>query len=192
MLLYNIEVLAKKLATEYATTTEKLEHMGLRGTAREDLLKEVISQLIPEKYRIGSGTIVDIHGTQSKQQDLYIYDAFNSPVFLKMESNNVVPVESVYATVEVKSTLTKDTLRQSMENIRTVKTLEHNELRNSPIVFSRHNMIMGCIFSYTSSMEFFIMQFCSRMSRTSSWSTHFFRRFSYSLCDKSRMILHSF
>lgn len=150
MLLYNIEALAKKLATEYTTTTEKLEHMGLRGTAREDLLKDVICQLIPEKYRIGSGTIVDVHETQSKQQDLYIYDAFNSPVFLKMESNNVVPVESVYATVEVKSTLTKDTLRQSIENIRTVKTLEHNELQNSPIVFSRHNVIMGCIFSYTS------------------------------------------
>lgn len=150
MLLYNIEALAKKLATEYATTTDKLEHMGLRGTAREDLLKDVISQLIPEKYRIGSGTIVDVHETQSKQQDLYIYDAFNSPVFLKMESNKVVPVESVYATIEVKSTLTKDTLRQSIENIRTVKTLEHNELRNSPIVFSRHNVIMGCIFSYTS------------------------------------------
>ena len=78
MLLYNIEVLAKKLATEYATTTDKLEHMGLRGTGREDLLKDVITQLIPEKYRIGSGTIVDVHETQSKQQDLYIYDAFNS------------------------------------------------------------------------------------------------------------------
>ena len=150
MLLYNIEALANKIATEYATTTEKLEHMGLRGTARESLLKEVISQLIPEKYRIGSGTIVDVHETQSKQQDLFIFDAFNSPVFLKMESNSVVPVESVYATVEVKSTLTRDTLRQSIENIRSVKTLEHNELQNSPIVFSRHNLIMGCIFSYTS------------------------------------------
>ena len=41
MLLYNIEALAKKLATEYATTTDKLEHMGLRGTAREDLLKDI-------------------------------------------------------------------------------------------------------------------------------------------------------
>ena len=106
MQLYNIEALAKKLIAEYETTTEKIENMGLRGGAREDILKEVIRQLIPEKFRVGNGTIVDVNETQSKQQDLFIFDAFNSPVFMKMESSSVVPVESVYATVEVKSTLT--------------------------------------------------------------------------------------
>ncbi len=150
MQLYNIQALAKKLVTGYETTTEQLEHMGLRGTTREDLLKDVIRQLLPEKFRVGNGTIVDVHKTQSKQQDLFIFDAFNSPVFLKMESASVVPVESVYATVEVKSTLTKETLRQSIENIISVKKLQHSELQNSPLLFSRHNVIMGCIFAYTS------------------------------------------
>ena len=110
----------------------------------------MIRELIPEKYRLGNGTIVEVNETQSKQQDLFIFDAFNSPVFMKVESASVVPVESVYATVEVKSTLTKESLRQSIENIRSVKSLEHSELQNSPIVFSRHNVIMGCVFAYTS------------------------------------------
>ena len=45
MQIYNIEALAKKLVAEYETTTEKIKHMGLRGGAREDLLKEAIRQL---------------------------------------------------------------------------------------------------------------------------------------------------
>lgn len=150
MQLYNMEALAKKLVTEYETTTEKINHMGLRGGAREDLLKDVIRQLIPERFRVGSGIIVDLNETQSKQQDLFIFDAFNSPVFLKTESESIIPVESVYATVEVKSTLTKETLQQSIDNIRSVKELRHSELQNSPILSSRHNVIMGCIFAYTS------------------------------------------
>ncbi|MGI6063571.1 DUF6602 domain-containing protein [Blautia sp.] len=34
---------------------------------------------------------------------------------MHMESSCVIPVESVYATVEVKSTLNKETLKQSIE-----------------------------------------------------------------------------
>lgn len=150
MLLYNIESLAKKLATDYKDVTQKVEHMGLRGAAREDVLKDVIRQLIPEKYRVGSGLIVDVDNTQSRQQDLFIFDAFNSPIFMRTESSSVIPVESVYATIEVKSTLTKTTLKQSIENIQSVKTLKHTELVNSASISSRHNTILGTVFAYTS------------------------------------------
>lgn len=150
MLLYNIESLAKKMAIDYNDVTEKIEHMGLRGGAREDVLKEVIRKLVPEKYRVGNGIIVDAYGTQSRQQDLFIFDAFNSPIFMKTESSSVIPVESVYATVEVKSTLSKQTLQQSINNLRSVKTLKHNELKNTTIVSSRHNKILGTIFAYSS------------------------------------------
>lgn len=150
MLLYNIETMAKKMKADFEGATDKIDHMGLRGSAREEVLKDVICQLIPEKFRIGDGVIVDIDGTQSKQQDLFVYDAFNSPVFLKTEKSLVVPVESVYSTIEIKSTLTKETLRQSIANIRSVKMLKHTELMNSALVSARHNYILGAIFAYTS------------------------------------------
>lgn len=146
MLLYNIETMAKKMKADFEGATDKIDHMGLRGSAREEVLKDVICQLIPEKFRIGDGVIVDIDGTQSKQQDLFVYDAFNSPVFLKTEKSLVVPVESVYSTIEIKSTLTKETLRQSIANIRSVKMLKHTELMNSALVSARHNYILGARF----------------------------------------------
>lgn len=109
MLLYNIESMAKKMSIDYQGVTNHIEHMGLRGSSRENILREYIRQLLPQKFAVGNGIITDVNGTQSKQQDFFVYDTFNSPIFLHMESSCVIPVESVYATVEVKSTLTKET-----------------------------------------------------------------------------------
>ena len=61
---------------------------------------------------------MDLQGKQSRQQDFFVYDAFNSPAFLQTESSCIIPVESVYAIIEIKSTLNKETLRQSIENIK--------------------------------------------------------------------------
>lgn len=150
MLLYNIESMAKKMTIDYKEVTNHIEHMGLRGNSRESVLKKYIKQLLPKKYAVGSGIVTDVYGTQSKQQDFFVYDAFNSPVFLHMESFCVIPVESVYATVEVKSSITKETLVQSVENIKSVKQLSINVLKNSMFIPSNYNFIMGTIFSYSS------------------------------------------
>lgn len=150
MLLYNIESMAKKMSIDYQEVTNHIEHMGLRGSCRENILREYIRQLLPQKFAVGNGIITDVNGTQSKQQDFFVYDAFNSPVFLHMESSCIIPVESVYATVEVKSILTKETLKQSIENIRSVKQLDVTVLKNSIFFPNQYNFILGTVFSYSS------------------------------------------
>lgn len=150
MLLYNIESMAKKMAIEYQEVTSHIEHMGVRGASRENVLREYIKQLLPQKYAVGNGVITDVEGTQSKQQDFFVYDAFNSPTFLHMDSSSIIPVESVYATIEIKSTLSKETLRQSIDNIKSVKELKITVLKNSFIVPEQYNFILGTIFAYTS------------------------------------------
>lgn len=153
MLLYNIEAMAQKMDIECNSIASHIEHMGLRGSHRENILKKYIGQLLPQKFSVGTGIIVDVKGTQSKQQDFFIYDAFNSPVFLNMESSSVVPVESVYATVEIKSKLTKETLRQSVDNIKSVKELELTMLKNSVFIPAQHNFILGSVFAYSSDID---------------------------------------
>ena len=151
MLLYNIESMAKKMEIDYQEVTSHIDHMGLRGSARENILREYIKQLLPQKYAVGSGIITDVKGTQSKQQDFIIYDAFNSPSFLQVDSGSVVlPVESIFATIEVKSCLSKAELEKSIDNIRSVKELELSVFINSPVIPNQYNKICGSIFSYTS------------------------------------------
>lgn len=148
MLLYNIESIARKLNIDYELT-DHIDHMGVRGSSREDVLKFYIKQLLPERFAVGNGVVTDVNGTQSKQQDFFVYDAFNSPVFLHTESSSIVPIESVYATIEVKSTLKKDTLIQSVNNIKSVKELTITVLKNSPIIPYTYNRVFGAVFSYT-------------------------------------------
>lgn len=148
MLLYNIESIAKKLTIDYELT-DHIDHMGVRGSSREDVLKYYIKQLLPERFAVGNGVVTDVHGTQSKQQDFFVHDAFNSPVFLHTESSSIVPIESVYATIEVKSTLKKETIIQSVNNIQSVKALTITVLKNSPLIPSVYNRVFGAVFAYT-------------------------------------------
>ena len=119
----NIGNLAQRLQNEFENTSSELHHPGVKGSIREDILKEVLRDIIPSRYEFGSGIVVDALDSQSKQQDFILYDAFTSPSFLKRQTEVIIPVESVYATIEVKSTLDKRTLEQSVQNVRSVKSL---------------------------------------------------------------------
>lgn len=150
MLLYNIESISRKLKDEYENVTSHLTHMGVMGGSRESILRKYLGQLLPQKYSVGTGIITDFEGNQSRQQDFFIYDAFNSPVFYNTEESCVIPTECVYATIEVKSTLTKSTLTESLKNIQSVKQLKKKPFINSPLVPDKHNLIFGAIFAYSS------------------------------------------
>lgn len=150
MFIYNLEDIAKKLKIDFDGVTRQIEHNGVKGSAREDLLKDYLRDLLPNKYSISSGIIIDFNQNQSKQQDFIIHDAFNCPSFFKTDSNTILPVESVYATIEIKSTLNYDTLKQSVENIESVRKL--HKLPNRNIISNDYNeqYPLGFVFAYSS------------------------------------------
>ncbi|MGN1299320.1 MAG: DUF6602 domain-containing protein [Candidatus Scatovivens sp.] len=150
MFIYNLQEMAKSLKSEYDSFTSRIEHTGIKGTIREDKLKEYLKKLLPQKYNITSGCIVDANEKQSKQQDFIIYDNFNSPSFIASEKEQVVPIESVYATVEVKSTLTIDELKKSLKNIESVQMLERVKPMFNPLVISSIKAPICMVFAYTS------------------------------------------
>ena len=59
MLLYNLNAIAKKLEIDYTQLTSQIEHRGIKGNYREELLKRYLRDLFPGKYSIGTGIIVD-------------------------------------------------------------------------------------------------------------------------------------
>lgn len=150
MFIYNLEDIAKKLKIDFDGVTRQIKHNGVKGSAREDLLKDYLRDLLPNKYSISSGIIIDFNQNQSKQQDFIIHDAFNCPSFFKTDSNTILPIESVYATIEIKSTLNYDTLKQSIENIESVRKL--HKLPNRNIISNDYNeqYPLGFVFAYSS------------------------------------------
>lgn len=150
MFIYNLEDVAKKLKIDFEGITKQIQHNGVKGSAREDLLKDYLKKLLPEKYSISSGIIIDNNQKQSKQQDFIIHDAFNCPSFFKTESNSILPIESVYATIEVKSTLDYSTLEQSVKNVESVRNLI--KLPNRNVIHNQYDNVypLGFVFAYTS------------------------------------------
>ncbi|GJI61784.1 DUF6602 domain-containing protein [Bacillus velezensis] len=145
MLKNSIHAAAKKMQIDFEEVTAKINHMGERGSSREEILLRYLRNYIPSKYEMSNGVIIDGNGTQSRQQDIIIYDSFNSPVLLDMEKTKIVPIESVFSVIEVKSTLNKTEIDKCVNNISSVKSLVRNPLVeiNSPTA--------GFVFAFKSS-----------------------------------------
>lgn len=111
---------------DFESVTSKVQHNGEKGTARENTLKEYLRKYVPEKYCFSKGIIIDCKEEQSRQVDIIIHDKFLTPLLMDMQDTKLVPIESVYAVIEVKSTLTKEELRKCVNNIKSVRGLEKN------------------------------------------------------------------
>lgn len=128
-----------------------ISHPGVKGESRENIVIEFLEKFLPKKYSITSGIIISAEGGQSKQQDIIIYDALTSPVICT-DQYSLIPVESVYATIEVKSKFTKDELSKSVNNIRSVKELKHNSVRETSL-HRRMSTPAGFVFAYTAESD---------------------------------------
>lgn len=92
------------------------------GDAREALIKLALSRILPTIYEIGRGEIIDSKGQRSNQIDIVI-SRRDIPSLSLPSGSKVYLVESVLATIEVKSTLNIDTLKESLNNCASVGKL---------------------------------------------------------------------
>lgn len=91
-------------------------HSLHKGTPREAFIREFLQSHLPENVAIGTGEIIDSEskpGASRNQYDIVIY----KKSYPKLDFGGGVSgflIESVIATIEVKSTLTKDGLEQAI------------------------------------------------------------------------------
>ena len=102
-------------ALQTKVLTGALPHYGERGRNDEQRVTKLLEQVLPRRYSLGTGFIISSHGDlpASPQMDIVIHDQiYNSPLFRELAAN-VFPIESVYATIEVKADLSLDKLREA-------------------------------------------------------------------------------
>jgi hypothetical protein len=103
-------------------------HSLHKGTPREAFIREFLQSHLPENVAIGTGEIIDANsqpGAQRNQFDIVIYKK-NYP---KLDFGGDVSgflIESVIATVEVKSTLNQEGMAQAISAARNAKALTPN------------------------------------------------------------------
>ena len=103
-------------------------HSLHKGTPREAFIKQFLEDHLSQEVSVGTGEIVDADsqaGVSRNQIDIVIYRR-NYPRIYFGGGINAFLVESVAATIEVKSTLTQDELAKSIRAARNVKALKRS------------------------------------------------------------------
>ena len=110
-----------------------MAHNLLVGQAREELFRKILGQnLIPARYEVGNGRVVGTDGLMSREVDVIYYDKLNCPKFTSTEAS-IYPSLGVHGIVEIKSTLNKAEIKDSVGKISAFKQLYENEPHYFPL-----------------------------------------------------------
>lgn len=114
----------QRLEAEVAVFSELVRHEGERGRENEAALGRILGSFIPRRYGVGSGLLIDSHDHYSRQTDLVVFDQSDEPSALAQTTQLLFPVESVLASIEVKTTLRKEDVEDCVEKHRSMLSLK--------------------------------------------------------------------
>lgn len=115
----------ERLRLEVELLNQIIPHNPTKGTANEDALKSILKQFIPSRYSVGSGVIIDSFGNNSRQIDLLIYDGHLYSQLFSQGYTALYPVETVIATIEIKTYLDNSKLEDVRKNTEFIRNLRH-------------------------------------------------------------------
>lgn len=125
----------KQLHATLARGRRITDQPGIIGDATEDGWKDMLGDFLPGRYGVDSGKVIDSQGHQSEQIDIIIHDTYYSPLMFGIGEAKFVPVESVYAVLEVKQTLNKGNLDYAAQKAESVRRLH----RTSTLIPNQFN-----------------------------------------------------
>lgn len=105
---------------EKAHSLSGMGHQPTKGQLRELFVAEALTPFLTSQFGVKTGVVVNQEGYESNQTDILIYDNRILPPFIEERKLGVYPVESVIATIEVKSWLRKPELLEAEEAARTL------------------------------------------------------------------------
>lgn len=104
---------SRKVRAECQWFEKLIAHGPSIGTFYESLLSSTISELLPSRYKVGSGFVYDTQRqAHSKQIDIMVYDDETLAPLYRRDTFVVVPSSRVKTVAEVKKTLKHSHLRE--------------------------------------------------------------------------------
>jgi hypothetical protein len=146
---------SQRIRIEIELLNKLIGHKGEIGIANENLLINLLVKFLPKRYSIGSGVIIDREGNRSNQIDIVVCDSYYHPELFSYGSAVLYPVDVVYMTIEVKTTVNKDTIEEAIKNVASVKRLRFIEspifeLKGNTYTESKTSPPIGIIFGFNS------------------------------------------
>ena len=122
-------LISKRLKSEAELVGVQGRHELYEDAARSTFIRVVLDQFLPASYAIGAGRIIDSSGNSSDDQDIVIYRR-DFPQMNLPGSTNVFLLESVLATIQVKTKLVRKTFFEALDQCASMSRLE-------PVISSR-------------------------------------------------------
>lgn len=144
--------------------SQKLIHPGEYGNYKENACKRLIKFLIPNRWDIGRGFIVNNAEEVSTECDLVIYEPQLSSLIQTPDMQRFFPVEVVAGVGEVKSTLTKTQFKNAIAKLSKVKQIREN-MQHAAIVMRENNRVRTVPFcpQFNPSDQIFTFLICQKL-----------------------------
>lgn len=141
---------------------ESSGHPIHKGTPREALVREFLLTHIGGRLSIGTGEVVDVDsrpGDARNQIDIVLYNA-NFPKIDFLGGISGFLVESVVATIEVKSLLKKEDVISAMNSAKRIKAMDRSGMKPTFLMKAYRPKLMSFVVAYKSK---------SKIERVCSW-----------------------
>lgn len=113
----------QRLQAEVEQMNQLITHQGVKGTENELSLARLVQNLVPRRFGVGSGILVDSKGGTSKQMDIVIYEQGNEPALFAQTNQVLFPVENVRLCLEVKTSIGSTEIQDAREKKKSITDL---------------------------------------------------------------------
>jgi hypothetical protein len=149
------------MRADFEDATGTITHKPSKGRAREEIVKRFLERYLPSTVRVAqSAEIITAEDDVSGEVDIVIYDPA-APRLYDEQAFRVLPIESVYGVVSVKSSLRPSDVPDAACGVRQVKELRrvaHRPQVGSVIHYTKlygrewtdHFPTLGHIFAFES------------------------------------------
>ena len=141
-LLLTCQAAQQRIVTEGAIEQRFNIHNYDSGPGLEDIVRQELSKLLPDRYSIDPGVVNDRDGKTAGEADVLIWNKTWAPV-VKLgatpESRRFhFPIESIYSAIEIKQTLGFDELDEAMEKLVKISRLNRPDNPYGHITENQH------------------------------------------------------
>jgi hypothetical protein len=119
----------RRLQSEVDVFNELILHAGERGRENELSFARILAGLIPSRYGVGTGLLIDSEDRYSRQTDIVIYNQADEPAILAQTSQVLFPVECTRACLEVKTSIGTEEIKDAGKKRASVAALNSRNPR---------------------------------------------------------------
>ena len=118
----------ERMVADLAGIRGAVYHSGTLGDETELAWRRFFTSILPNRYQVADGFVVDADGRRSDQIDLIVFDRQYSPPLFLGNRVQYVPAEAVYAVFEIKQRIDWKNLRLACEKAASVRALRRTSV----------------------------------------------------------------